>query len=223
MERAEPIRKLLRHLGWVADIRPTIAEGGIPAHRAAYVLRRPPFIQSVQPCEMLILGQADLPVLAREVGHIPFAPQIVLHIVGGSAELHCLSHIGTVDIVAGGLAAFLIQPYRTGGGFVWLLNDRQPVFPAKAIRGFSQTQLLYFGIVVLAAVPERHGVEAEVTVQMFLVQMGADDDLKAVAPHLLCQFHADLVGKLRCDLLRLEALIPMPSDIAICLTVTLLG
>ena len=60
-------------------------------------------------------------------------------------------------------------------------------------------------------------------VQMFLVQMGGDDDLKTVAPHLLCQLHADLVGKLRRDLLRLEALIPVPSDIAIRLAVALLG
>ena len=58
---------------------------------------------------------------------------------------------------------------------------------------------------------------------MFLVQMGGDDDLKTVAPHLLCQLHADLVGKLRRDLLRLEALIPVPSDIAIRLAVALLG
>ena len=60
-------------------------------------------------------------------------------------------------------------------------------------------------------------------VDMLLVEVGGDDDLKAVAPHLLCQLYANLVGKLRCDLLRLEALIPMPSDIAVCLTVTLLG
>ena len=162
-------------------------------------------------------------MLAREVGHIPFAPQIVLHIVGGSAELHCLPHIGTVDNVAGGLAVFLIQPNRTGRRFVRPLNDGQSVFPAKSVRGFSQTLLFCFGIIVLAAVPEGHGVEAEVTVQMFLVQMGADDDLKAVAPHLLCQFHADLMCKLRRDLLRLKALIPMPSDIAVRLTVALLG
>ena len=60
-------------------------------------------------------------------------------------------------------------------------------------------------------------------VQMFLVQMGGDDDLEAVAPHLLCQLHADFVGKLRRDLLRLEALITVPSDIAVRLAVALLG
>ena len=60
-------------------------------------------------------------------------------------------------------------------------------------------------------------------VQVFLIQMGGDDDFKAVAPHLLCQLHADFVGELRCDLLRLEALVAVPSDVAIRLSVTLLG
>ena len=223
MERAEPVRKLLWHLGRITDIRPAIAEGGIPAHRAAYVLQRPPFIQSVQPCKVLILGQAEFPVLAREVGHIPFAPQIVLHIVGGAAELHCLSHIGTVDIVAGGLAAFLIQPYRTGGGFAGLFNDGQSILPAQPVGDFHHSLSLGFGVVIFAAVPEGHGVEAEVTVQMFLVEVGGDDDLKAVAPHLLCQLYANLVGKLRRDLLRLKALIAVPSDVAVRLAVAFLG
>ena len=47
---------------------------------------------------------------------------------------------------------------------MWLLNDRQPVFPAKVAGGFSQTLLLCFGIVILAAVPEGHGIKAEVAV-----------------------------------------------------------
>ena len=168
MERLKPVRKLLWHLGWITDIRPAIAEGGIPAHRAAYVLRRPPFIQSVQPFKVLILGQAEFPVLAREVGHIPFAPQIVLHIVGGSAEIHCLTHIGTVDIVAGGLAAFLIQPYRTGGCFAGLFNDGQAIFPAQPVGDFHHSLSLGLGIVILAAVPKRNGVKAEMAVDMLL-------------------------------------------------------
>ena len=106
---------------------------------------------------------------------------------------------------------------------MWLLNDRQPVFPAKVAGGFSQMLLLCFGIVILAAVPKGHGIEAEMAVQMLLAQMGGDDDLKAVAPHLLRQLHADFVGKLRRDLLRLETLIPVPSDIAVRLAIALLG
>ena len=59
-------------------------------------------------------------------------------------------------------------------------------------------------------------------VDMLLVGWSGDDDLKR-SPHLLCQLHADLVSKLRRDLLRLEALVTVPSDIAVSLTVTLLG
>jgi len=60
-------------------------------------------------------------------------------------------------------------------------------------------------------------------VDMLLVEVGGDDDLKAVAPHLLCQLYANLVGKLRRDLLRLKALISVPGDIAVRLAVALLG
>ena len=58
---------------------------------------------------------------------------MIVNIVGCAAEVHRLPYIGTVDIVAGRLAVFLIQPNRTGGCFVRLLNDGQPVLPAKAV------------------------------------------------------------------------------------------
>ena len=93
---------------------------------------------------------------------------MIVNIVGCAAEVHRLPYIGTVDIVAGRLAVFLIQPYRTGGCFAGLFNDGQAIFPAKAIRGFSQTLLLCFGIVVLAAIPKGHGVKAEMAVDMLL-------------------------------------------------------
>ena len=49
-------------------------------------------------------------------------------------------------------------------------------------------------------------------VDMFLVEVGGNDDFKAVAPHFLCQLYADLVGKMQCNLLRLDALIPVPGN-----------
>ena len=52
-------------------------------------------------------------MLACEVGDISLAPQIILHIVGCSAELHCLPDIGTVDIVAGRLDALIPVPGNT--------------------------------------------------------------------------------------------------------------
>ena len=52
-------------------------------------------------------------------------------------------------------------------------------------------------------------------VQMLLVQMGGDNDLKLVAPHFLSGLNADGVALLRGDLSGLEALIAVPCDIAI--------
>ena len=101
------------------------------------------------------------------------------------------------------------------------LNDGQSVFPAQPVGDFHHSLSLGLGIIVLAAVPKGHGVEAKVAVQMFFIQMSGDDDLKAVAPHFLCQLHANLVGKLRRDLLRLEALIAVPSDVAVGFSVAL--
>ena len=93
---------------------------------------------------------------------------MIVNIVGCAAEVHRLLHIGTVDIVAGRLAVFLIQPHGTGGGFVWLLNDGQPVFPAKPVGDFHHSLSLGLGIVVLAAIPKGHGVKAEMAVDMLL-------------------------------------------------------
>ena len=59
--------------------------------------------------------------------------------------------------------------------------------------------------------------------QMVFVQVGGDNDLEPVAPHLLCQLHADLMAPLWGDLPRLEALIAVPGDIVILLAVPLLG
>lgn len=48
---------------------------------------------------------------------------MIVNMVGCAAEVHRLPYIDTVDIVAGRLAVFLIQPNRTGRRFVRPLND----------------------------------------------------------------------------------------------------
>ena len=60
-------------------------------------------------------------------------------------------------------------------------------------------------------------------VQVAFVQVGGDNDLEPVAPHLLCQFHADLMAPLRGDLPRLETLIAVPGDVVVLLAVPLFG
>ena len=56
---------------------------------------------------------------------------------------------------------------------------------------------------------------------MTLVQVGGNDDLKFIAPHLTGQFHADLMAPFRGDFPRLEALIAVPGDIVVLLAISL--
>ena len=60
-------------------------------------------------------------------------------------------------------------------------------------------------------------------VQVAFIQVGGDDDLKPVAPHLLCQLHADLMAPLWGHLSRFETLIAMPRDVLVLLAIPLLG
>ena len=55
---------------------------------------------------------------------------------------------------------------------------------------------------------------------MVFVQVGGDNDLEPVAPHLLCQLHTDLMAPLRGDFTRLETLIAMPCDILVLFAIT---
>ena len=58
---------------------------------------------------------------------------------------------------------------------------------------------------------------------MVFIQVCGDDDLESVAPQFLGGLYTNLVAQLRCDLARLKALIPMPSDVPIVLAKLLLG
>ena len=60
-------------------------------------------------------------------------------------------------------------------------------------------------------------------VQVAFVQVGGDNDLEPVTPHILCQLHADLMAPLRGDLPRFEALIAVPRDVLVLFAVPLLG
>ena len=72
---------------------------------------------------MLVLGQAYLPMLACEVGEIALAPEILLHHLHSSASVDGLPHVGPVDVVAGGLAALLVQPDGAAGSLTAMLDN----------------------------------------------------------------------------------------------------
>ena len=58
---------------------------------------------------------------------------------------------------------------------------------------------------------------------MIFIQMRSDYDLETIAPHLLCQLNADLMGHLWFHFAYLKALVAVPCDIVIVLAVLLLG
>ena len=83
--------------------------------------------------------------------------------------------------------------------------------------------MLGFGVVVLFAILERHGIETEMIMQVAFVQVAGDDNLEFISPHLLCQLHADLLAPFRGNFSRFEALIAVPGDIVVLLAVPLFG
>ncbi|CCY67715.1 unknown [Clostridium sp. CAG:678] len=58
---------------------------------------------------------------------------------------------------------------------------------------------------------------------MVFIKVGGHDNLKPITPHFLCQFQSDFVCLLWCNLIRLKALIPVPSDISVVLSVLFFG
>ena len=115
--------QFLRQLRGKVDGGALVAEAGLRTQATPDVLRRPTLVQGVQTGEVLVLRQAYLPMLAREVGEITLAPEIPLHHLHGAASVHGLPHIRPVDVVAGGPAALLVQPDGAAGSLAAMLNN----------------------------------------------------------------------------------------------------
>ena len=60
-------------------------------------------------------------------------------------------------------------------------------------------------------------------VQVAFIQVGGDDNLKSLAPHLPCQLYADLMAPLRGHLTGLETLIAMARNVLVLFAIPLLG
>ena len=127
------------------------------------------------------------------------APGLCHALVNGDLQVHLPAiapGIGTVLPVGHG--AFLLL-------LLLRLHNRKAVLHTQLVRSFSQCHETFFIAVVLEAGVAAYGIDHEVTVQMFPVCMGGNDDL--VAGNLLCQFQGNLVGYLRGDrIVRTEGL-----------------
>ena len=186
-------------------------------------LRRQALVQCVNPGEVLVLRQPDLPVRPGEVREIAQLSEIVLHVSRAAVEFNSVPHVIQIDVVPGGLAVFLVQIHGAARRLVRVLNDAQAVFQADTVGYVPQALYLGFGIVVFLPVPETDGIEQVIIVQMILIQMRGDENLKPVAPQLSRQGHADIVALLRRDLSGLEALVAVERDIPVCFPVLPLG
>ena len=115
--------QFLRQLRGKVDGGSLITKAGLCAQATPDVLRRPPLVQGVQTGEVLVLRQAYLPMFTCKVGDIALAPEIFLHHLHGAASDDGLPHVGSVDVVAGGLSSLLVQPDGAAGGLAAMLNN----------------------------------------------------------------------------------------------------
>ena len=162
--------------------------------------------------EILVGIQLDLPLFTCEVYIIPKLFQISLHFGNCSATLHGICEILAVDVVTGGFSGFLIQPDRTTGCLMGILNNRQATSLANAIRYIPQSFLFRFGIVVFLPVAEADGVEEKMIVKVILVEVGRYNDLIILAPQGLCGFAAYGMTLFSGDFSRLEILVSVPRN-----------
>ena len=104
-----------------------------------------------------------------------------------------------------------------------IFYDGQAVFSADTVRYFTKLSQLGFGIIVFSTVDKGHGIKAEMIVNMVFIKVGGDNNLKAITSHFFRQLQADLVRLFGCNLVRIKALITVPSDISVIFSVLLFG
>jgi len=88
-----------------------------------------------------------------------------------------------------------------------LLHHRQAVLPAQLVGCCPELGILAAALLIFLAVHIRYGIDNEVVVQIIRIHVCGDQHLKAPAPNLAGQCHANLVALLRGDLTLAEALV----------------
>lgn len=102
-----------------------------------------------------------------------------------------------------------------------IFDNRQAVFQTDTVGYLTEFFLFCFGIVVFLSSKKGKRIKAEMIVQMVFIKVGSDDNLILISPYFFCGLQADLVCLFGQDLVRLETLIPVPSDISVFLAVLL--
>ena len=92
-----------------------------------------------------------------------------------------------------------------------IFDHRQSVILTKIVRNLAHFVVGCFLVVIPFAVRKRHAVETEVVMDLAGIRMSGNDNLKSVAPQLLCQLDTDLMCDVGRDLACRKRLIPMKA------------
>ena len=114
-------------------------------------------------------------------------------------------------VVVSGRHTRLVLHRKIGGRSVQLrlLYNGQLVFQANLVGDMAEVVPRLFFIFQPLPIGKGNGVDDKMAVEMFRVQMGSNDHLKPLAPHLPCKLHSDLLRLFGRDLVFLKAQIPV--------------
>ena len=97
-----------------------------------------------------------------------------------------------------------------------LLHHRQAVLPAQLVGCRPELGILAAALLVFLAVHIRYRIDNEVVVQIIRIHVCGDQHLKAPAPNLAGQCHANFVALLWSNLSFAEALVGVERHHAVC-------
>ena len=195
----------------------------IPAASLPYLILGISVTKTIKAKEFLSLVRSDAkktPAIFQNISSIlnldlklPEARRIFKHSV--DVRPYC---------VAPGSAVLVTEPcFILLGTASGMFDHRQSVILTKIVRYFTHFVVGCFLVVIPFAVRKRHAVETEVIVDLAGIRMSGNDNLKAVAPQLLCQLDTDLMCDVGRDLACFKGLIPVKADNAARLLPCLLG
>ena len=176
--------------------------------------------EPVSPYRFFTAFRCDRRILTigTEIRVIPHYAQFILKLPQVTA--HSDSFVNRfLCVVVSGRHTRLVLLCKIGGRSVQLrlFYYGQFMLQANLISDMSEIVPRLFFVFKPLPIYKGNGVDDKMAVEMFRIQMGSDDHLIPLAPHLCCKLHSDLLRLFRRDLVFLEAQIPVIRLNPVCL------
>ena len=170
------------------------------------------FAEPISPYRFFTAFRRDRRILTigTEIRVIPHYAQFVLKLPQVTA--HSNSFVNCfLCVVVSCRHTRLILHRKIGGRSVQLrlFYNGQLVFQADLIGDMAEVVPRLFFVFQPLPIGEGNGVDDKMAVEMFGVQVGSDDHLKTLTPHLCRKLHSDLLCLFGCNLVFLETQIPV--------------